>query len=343
LGSILRHIDVVVIDEISMVRADLLDAVDKTLRVNLDPNRPFGGKTLLLVGDFLQLPPIVREEDAPILQHRGYDVAHAFGARCIHSFRQLKLIELSTVYRQNDPEFLDLLNNVRIGESLVDTVQRLNDRCHRQHRSTSRPVILTSRIDSAFEYNCLGLAALPGAAIRFLGTIENDFRITRDKLPAPEHLELKKGARIMMVKNDPEQRWVNGSLGTVSNLSQTDVWVRLDGSEAEEQVHKATWESVEYKYDHTTQRVNPVVVGTYTQFPIMPAWAMTIHKAQGLTLSDVRVDLGHGAFSTGQTYVALSRAKSLEGLSFSQPLRISDVMADTKLVEGVRQIAAAAE
>jgi ATP-dependent exoDNAse (exonuclease V) alpha subunit len=131
LGSILRRIDIIVIDEISMVRADLLDVVDKTLRVNLDPDEPFGGKKLLLVGDFLQLPPIVEEADAPILEHRGYEFTHAFGARCLFA-QQLKLIELSTVYRQSDPEFLDLLHNVRNGERLEDTVRRLNLRCHRQ-------------------------------------------------------------------------------------------------------------------------------------------------------------------------------------------------------------------
>jgi ATP-dependent exoDNAse (exonuclease V) alpha subunit len=340
LGSILRRIDIIVIDEISMVRADLLDVVDKTLRVKLDADKPFGGRKLLLVGDFLQLPPIVEEADAPILEHRGYEFTHAFGARCLFA-QQLKLIELSTVYRQSDPEFLDLLHNVRNGERLEDTVRRLNLRCHRQHRSTTKPVILTARTEAALEYNRQGLAALPGSATRFVGTIEDDFRITRDKLPAPEHLDLKKNARIMMVKNDPEHRWVNGSLGTISNLSESAVWVQLDGSSSEEEVHPATWESIEYQYDRMTQRVNPVVVGTYTQFPIVPAWAMTIHKAQGLTLDDVRIDLGYGAFSPGQTYVALSRARSLDGLSFTQPLRVSDVMADTKLVEGVRKIAEA--
>jgi hypothetical protein len=340
LGSILRRIDVIVIDEVSMVRADLLDVVDRTLRVHLGQDKPFGGKTILLVGDFLQLPPVVEEHDAPILQHRGYEITYAFGAKCIQNLRELKLIELSTVYRQSDPEFLDLLYNVRTGEKLEETVRCLNLRCHRQHRPAAKPIILTSRTDAALEYNRQGLATLPGSAMRFVGMIENDFRILRDRLPAPEHLDLKKGARIMMVKNDPDRRWVNGSLGTISNLSPAAVWVRLDGSAHEEEVHKATWESIEYQYDALTQRVNPAVIGTYTQFPIMPAWAMTIHKAQGLTLDDVRIDLGQGAFSAGQAYVALSRARSLEGLSFGQPLRISDVMADAKLVEGVRHIAA---
>ncbi len=343
LGSILRKIDLIVIDEVSMVRADLLDVVDRTLRVHLDPDKTFGGKKILLAGDFLQLPPVVEEHDVRILLDRGYDVTYAFGAKCIQNLRNLALIELSSVYRQSDPKFLDLLYNVRIGEKLEETVRCLNLHCHRPHRDIAKPIILTSRTDAAFEYNRKGLAALPGAPTRFIGTIEGDFRVLRDKLPAPEHLDLKKDARIMMVKNDPEKRWVNGSLGTVSKISDSAVWVRLDEFANEEEVHKATWESIEYQYDMLTQRVNPVVVGTYTQLPITPAWAMTIHKAQGLTLDDVRIDLGYGAFSAGQAYVALSRARSLEGLSFSQALRISDVMTDAKLVEGVRQIAADAK
>jgi hypothetical protein len=341
LGSILRRIDIIAIDEISMVRADLLDVIDATLRVNLDSNTPFGGKKLLLVGDFLQLPPVVEETDAPILEHRGYEFTHAFGAKCLFEQQQVKLIELVTVYRQSDPAFLELLHNIRCGHGLDDTVQRLNCLCNRPHRDAAKPVTLTTRTEDVLKYNRRGLAALPGNPIRFHGAIEGDFRIARDRLPAPEQLDMKKGARVLMVKNDPEHRWVNGSLGTVSRLSDSAVWVCLDGTSKEEEVHRATWESIEYQYDALTQRVNPVVVGTYTQFPVVLAWAMTIHKAQGLTLEDVRIDLGHGAFSAGQTYVALSRARSLDGLSFSQPLRVSDVMTDTKLVEGVRRIAEA--
>ena len=340
LGSVLRRLDLIVIDEVSMVRAELLDAVDTTLRVHLDPDKPFGGMQILLVGDFLQLPPVVENHVAPILQGLGYEVPHAFGAKCIQNLPELKVLELSTVYRQRDPEFLDLLHNLRVGEDLDQTVRRLNLQCHKQHRTSSKPIILTSRTDAAAEYNRQGLAALPGSAFLFMGTIEDKFRIDRDRLPAPERLELKKGARIIMVKNDPEKRWVNGSLGTVSNLSTSAIWVCLDSSADKEEVHRATWESIEYQYDALSKRVNPVVVGTYTQFPVAPAWAMTIHKAQGLTLEDVRIDLGEGAFSTGQAYVALSRARTLEGLSLSQPLRVSDVMADTNLVKGVRHLAA---
>jgi ATP-dependent exoDNAse (exonuclease V) alpha subunit len=238
LGSILRRIDIIVVDEISMVRADLLDVIDSTLRVNLEVDVPFGGKKLLLVGDFLQLPPVVEDTDASILEHRGYEYNHAFGAKCLFTRQQVSLIELATVYRQSDPEYLDLLHNVRNGENLTDTIQRLNLRCHRQHRDSANPVILTATTDAASEYNRRGLAALPGNPTRFLGTIDKDFRVTRDKLPAPERLDLKNGARIMMVKNDHDHRWVNGSLGTVARLSGGAVWVRLDGSSKEEEVHR---------------------------------------------------------------------------------------------------------
>jgi GTPase SAR1 family protein len=321
LGSILRRIDVIVIDEVSMVRADLLDAIDRSLRVNLElEDIPFGGKKLLL-------------------EHRGYEVTHAFGAKCLFAQQQIRMIELSNVYRQSNFEFLEYLQNIRTGGNLDATVPLLNLRCHRQHRSTAKPVILTPTAAAASDYNRRGLAALAGKPTRFVGTIEKQFRVVKDKLPAPEYLDLKKDARILMVKNDPEHRWVNGSSGTVSRITENAIWVVLDGSSNEEEVHRETWESIEYHYDKTTQRVSPEVVGTYTQFPIALAWAMTIHKAQGLTLEDVRIDLGNGAFSPGQTYVALSRARSLEGLSFSRPLRVSDVKADTKLVEGVRRIA----
>jgi ATP-dependent DNA helicase PIF1 len=339
LGTILRNTDLLVIDEISMVRADLLDVIDRKLRVNLRQDKPFGGIKILLVGDFLQLPPIVNRADAPILANRGYEVPYAFGAQCLIDL-PVKYIELSTVYRQTEFEFLELLRMIRNGENLEQAVQQLNDRCYREHRASRKPITLTARIDTAHEYNDRGLATLPGDAIRLTGVIKDDFRVERDKLPAPEYLDLKKGARILMVKNDPERRWVNGTLGTVTGLSETSVRVQLDGTSNEAEVYRATWESIEYRHNPMTQRVDPIVVGTYTQFPLVPAWAMTIHKAQGLTLEDLRIDLGHGAFSPGQTYTALSRVRTLDGLSFSRPLRTSDVMAEPKLVEAVRRIAA---
>lgn len=346
LRSILQQIDVIVIDEISMVRADVMDRIDATLKVNLNRDEPFGGKRLLLVGDFLQMPPVVQQKDADILRQLGYRYTHAFGAKCLSARERVKVIELTRVYRQSDPEFLNLLHHVRSGSNLADTLNVLNRRCHRPHPGPSAPVILTARKDDAQDHNLRGLNQLPGDPIRFTGKITGNFRIAEDRLPAPEELDLKVGARIIMVKNDLKNRaWVNGSLGTVTEAFKGGLWVRLDGHSEDDEVEvlRETWESIEYGIDPETKRVEPVVVGSYTQYPIAPAWAMTIHKAQGLTLEDVRIDLGGGAFSSGQTYVALSRATSLDGLSFSRPLRPSDVRTDTRLVDELKRIVEASQ
>jgi hypothetical protein len=339
LRSILRHLDLLIMDEISMVRADLLDVVEQSMRVNLGKNVPFGGCPVVLMGDFLQLPPITTQEDADVLLHRGYESFYAFGAHCLASLRPV-VIELSTVYRQTDPLFLDLLAQARLGENLEGVVRTLNDHCHRDHRVTAKPIQLTATNASAEAYNNAGLRALPGRTAAYLGILVGKFK--RDRLPAPEQLELKPNARIMMVKNDPDKRWVNGSLGTCTRLTLDSVWVRLDGGDEEFQVNPVTWESVEYKFDPMTQRVRPVVVGTYSQLPLQPAWAITIHKSQGLTLEDIRLDLGIGAFSIGQTYVALSRVRSLAGLSFSRPLRVSDILVDRDLISGVNRMCSTA-
>jgi hypothetical protein len=331
LRNIVNHLDLIVIDEISMVRADLLDAIEKTLRIHRRSELPFGGCPMALMGDFLQLPPITTEEDAAVLRSKGYETLYAFGAHCLQTLRP-KVIELSTVYRQNDPKFLELLGQVRLGQNLERVVRILNDCCHREHRALAQPILLTATNYAADGYNRAGLRALPGRSTVYQGWVEGKFK--RDRFPAPEHLELKLRSRVMMVKNDPEGRWVNGSLGTCTRVSEEGVWVQLDGTSHEHSVDRVTWDSIEYRFDPMNQTVRSGTVGSYSQLPIQPAWAITVHKSQGLTLEDVRLDLGAGAFSTGQTYVALSRARSLEGLSFSRLLRVSDVLVDQGLVEG---------
>jgi hypothetical protein len=339
LRSILRRLDFIVIDEISMVRADLMDAIDQTLRVNRGRDEPFGGVPMLLVGDFLQLPPIVEEQDARILANAGYDTHFAFGAKCIHKLTP-HVVELITVHRQTELEFIELLGQLREGRNVGQVVATLNEICCRPHRTTATPVTLTATTASAEQHNHKGLSALRSQVKTYIGTVVGEFALkNKQRLPAPEFLDLKAGARVMLVKNDPDKRWVNGSLGTVTRLESDSVCVRLDDGLSEYHVTRDSWESIRYEWDHEKQRIEAKVVGTYSQIPLIPAWAITIHKAQGLTLSDVRVDLGDGAFSEGQTYVALSRAKTLSGLSLARPLKIGDVRVHPELVNDVRRMA----
>lgn len=337
LRTILRRLDFIVIDEISMVRADLLDSVDYSLRIHRNDDSPFGGVPMLLVGDFLQLPPIVKRSEIPILRNLGYQSRFAFAAKCVQDIVP-NVIELTTVHRQTEVEFIELLGKLRLGEDVDNTVATLNRLCYRPHRPEHSPVLLTARIATAELHNMRGIRSLPGGITTYTGKIVGQFP-KDERLPAPEFLDLKIGARVMLVKNDTQKRWVNGSLATVTKLQPRSVWVRLDEDSFEHEITIETWENIKQEWNRTESRIMKNVIGTYSQIPLIQAWAITIHKAQGLTLSDVRIDLGSGAFSEGQTYVALSRAKSIEGLSLAIPLTAGDVRVNSHLVDGVERMA----
>lgn len=327
----------VIIDEVSMVRADVLDAVDHALKVNRRDHRPFGGVQIVLVGDFLQLPPVVRGEEAHILEQMGYVTPFAFSAKCLQGNAVTK-VELTKVYRQESSDYVELLGSLRSGDQLEGAIAKFNEQCLGNHKRTSAPVILAGTNAVAQRYNKKGLAAITSEGAAYQGAITGQFNLKQDKLPAPEHLVLKVGARIMMVRNDKQKRWVNGSLGTVTKMGPKSVWVELDGFADEGgsgpyEVKKESWENNRYVWNAETASIDTDEVGSYAQLPIMPAWALTIHKAQGLTLENVRVDLKAGAFASGQAYVALSRARSLEGLSFVYPLKVSDIKIDPRIKE----------
>ncbi len=292
---------------------------------------------MLFVGDFLQLPPIVETSDGEILRNLGYESHFAFAAKCMRRIAP-NVIELTKVHRQTELEFIELLGKLRIGEDVHNTVAALNRLCHRPHRPSAVPVTLTARTASAELHNQRGINALPGNATTYTASMTGDFALKEKRLPSPEFLDLKVGSRVMLVKNDPQKRWVNGSLATVTKLGRTSLWACLDETRLEHEVTVESWENVRYEWDYSESRVKAKVVGTYSQIPAIPAWAITVHKAQGLTLSDVRIDLGEGAFSEGQTYVALSRARSLDGLSFVKPLTPGDVRVSSHLVDGVERI-----
>lgn len=324
-----KKVKMIIIDEISMVRPDVLDGIDYILRHARRDERPFGGVKMILVGDFYQLPPVVRGQEAEILQQLGYETPFAYSA---FSLQQLKLnhINLERVHRQSQPEFLSLLSKIRQGRDLQPAIATLNQQCYGPHRADHIPLLLCASNRQAQSYNDQALAQLGGQASSYQGVLQGKFGLSGDKLPAAETISLKIGARVMALKNDMKGRWVNGSLGTVTALFGNDgsagrVQVRFDHSPKRVEVAPENWERMSYKWDEAGKDVKAEVIGTYTQIPLSLAWAVTIHKAQGLTLEDIRIDLERGAFASGQAYVALSRAKTLEGVSLSRELRPSDI------------------
>ncbi len=317
-----KKVKLIIIDEISMVRADMLDGMDIILRKAQDSSQPFGGCKILLVGDFYQLPPVIPNQERTVLAQMGYEGPFAYHANVLENYTPVHF-ELSKVYRQRDPRFVEILSDLRLARNIEDAVGKLNDICVKPHREGRTPVLLTSTNAIAERYNQKGLQDLTSGGLQYDCVTKGRFNANR--APAPLQITLKKGARVMAVKNDPLKRWVNGSLGTIVELNAKEVYVRFDGDTASRKIEAATWESITYKWNEIDQKMEEDTTATFEQMPLILAWAVTIHKAQGLTLNDVRIDLGRGAFAPGQAYVALSRARTLEGLSLTAPLRVSDV------------------
>lgn len=319
--TLIEKLDLLIIDEISMVRADVLDGVDAFLRVNRKSELPFGGVQLILVGDLFQLPPVVTPRDAQEIGER-YASPHFFSAHCLRG-QKFFPVELQIVYRQRDKTFAELLACIRDGIGAADAVAQLNSRCAGRALQGQHLILVPTREAAAAE-NDARLAALPGMARTYEAGCEGTFATAgADRLPAPRQLVLKRGAQVMFVRNDPDKRWVNGTVGVVKSMRDAAIQVRLDDG-AEHDVEIIEWEDIRYGLDEKKSIVEEVA-GVFRQFPLMPAWAVTIHKAQGLTLERVMVDLARGAFADGQVYVALSRCQSMEGLSLKRPVRVSEV------------------
>jgi len=319
-----KKVDLIVIDEVSMLRADILDGIDLVLRKAQDSREPFGGVRLLLVGDFFQLPPVIPQREHAVLAQLGYSGPYAYNSNVLENYPPVHF-ELSKVYRQRDAEFVSLLSDLRVARNVEETVQEINNICVGPHRDGHFPVLLTATNAVADRYNKSGLSELTTPPIEY--ECETKGKFSANRLPVPEKLSLKKGARVMAVRNDPMKRWVNGSLGTVMDLSDEEVFVRFDGHPAVRKIEPEKWDMINYKWSEADQKMIETTTASFQQMPLILAWAVTIHKAQGLTLDDVRIDLGRGAFAMGQTYVALSRARTLAGLSLTTPLRESDVRA----------------
>lgn len=334
--SLFRSLELLIIDEISMVRCDLLDAIDVFLRKHRRAELPFGGVQLLLVGDLFQLSPVTPKHEEDVLRGMGYLSRYFFSAECMRTTRVFPA-ELSNVFRQTDRGFVDMLNLVRTADSVERVTAELNAKCF-ETLPPATDITLTSTNAQADEINRIELERIIPAERIYVGKTEGTFIHDRDKLPSPMDLRLKAGARVMFTKNG--MQWVNGSLGIVRGMDERSVRVEMvtDARGTVCTVPPATWEKYKYEFDEVEKKIVARKTGSYTQIPLMLAWAVTIHKSQGRTLDRALVDLGQGAFEFGQAYVALSRCRSIEGLRFARPLRTSDIKCHPMVKEFYAQL-----
>ncbi len=338
--KLLRELELIIIDEISMVRADIIDFIDKVLRIYCRNMRePFGGKQLLLVGDIFQLEPVVKEEEWRLMQP-FYSSAYFFSAK-IWQEMQLVCVELRKVYRQSDAEFITILDRIRENAATKKDIQDINSRVGVTSNVSiggdSFEITLATRRDTVDYINDEKLSELEGSSSVFRGVINGEF--PSSSLPAPMDLEIKPGAQVIFVKNDKEKRWVNGTIGVVTGIDEEEGIIGVvneDGYEYD--VVREVWENMRYTFDDKEQKIVEEQLGTFIQFPLRLAWAITVHKSQGLTFRRVKIDFsGGGAFAGGQTYVALSRCTSLQGITLEEPIRQTDIFVRPEVIAFARR------
>ncbi|MGI6225580.1 MAG: AAA family ATPase [Peptococcales bacterium] len=329
--KVISAMDTLIIDEISMVRADLIDGIDSSLRKNGgNPNLPFGGKQVVLVGDIFQLGPVtIKKTGEQQIISEIYGSSYFYRAKV---FERIKLftVELQKVYRQNDPVFINLLDKVRIKNTNQSDIDKFNSRVfpETELRKKDFAITLTTRNDLADAVNSSKLSELTTTPEKYTAEVSGEFE--ESKYPTEPELTLKEGAQVIFIKNDTEKRWVNGTIGQVSELTPQTIKVKLKNGSVYS-VEQRTWENIKYQYNKEKKKIEQEVIGTFKQYPLKLAWAITIHKSQGLTFDRVVLDFGDGTFASGQAYVALSRATSFDGLFLKQKIHNTDIFVDEEI------------
>ncbi|MDA9997068.1 AAA family ATPase [Gammaproteobacteria bacterium] len=330
--KLLKNLELLIIDEISMVRAPMLDAISETLKLHRDSSEPFGGVHVLACGDLFQLPPVVKDQEEEAIYEK-YESIYFFSANSFKEIESPSFYELTYSFRQSDDNnFYDLLNNIRLGNDLENTINKINASCFNPSNYEESALIVTSRRYRADQINEEMLNTIEGPATAAMAEELGD--LNENELPAPRNLRIKEGAKVMFIKNDSEGRWVNGTVGKVvdcKDKKRKTIKVEVAGKTLN--VKREEWNKIRYVYDDYDDEMEEEIVSSFKQFPLKLGWAVTIHKAQGLTLESCSIDLGQGAFATGQTYVALSRCKTLGSVNLYQELRKTDAMVDSAIVD----------
>ena len=328
--KLLKKLELLIIDEISMVRAPMLDAISETLKLHRNSSEPFGGIHVLACGDLFQLPPVVKDNEIDAIDEK-YESVYFFSSNSFKEIEAPAFFELTYSFRQSeDEDFYSLLNNIRLGEKLSETINKINKRCFNPEFENESSLIITTRKYRADQINEAMLNEIDGPATS--AKSEELGELNDNDLPAPRNLRIKKDAKVMFIKNDSEGRWVNGTIGVVTNCSdKKGRFLRVQVGDEIFKVKREEWNKIKYVYDEYNDEMEEEIVSSFKQFPLKLGWAVTIHKAQGLTLESCSIDLGNGAFATGQTYVALSRCKTLNSVNLYQELKERDALVDSAI------------